>query len=115
MFGRQEVHVYQEKDGVLYDSDTADILHYWDRAMGNRNVLAVTPEGNYFLALLYTMAFVPKFYLIPISKFYAIILAAEHDAPDSTMERLGVKMFRPVESDEPYNLVSSETIWPKKM
>ncbi len=113
MFSRQEVHVYQEKDGVIYDSVTADILHYWDKFMSGRDVLAVTPEGNYFLALLYTMFFTPRFYVSPISKAYAILLAAEHDAPGSTMARLSVEIFKPVESDEPYNLVSSETIWPK--
>ncbi len=114
MFGRQEVHIYQEKDGVIYDSDTADILHYWDPLLGGRNILAVTPLGNYFLAMLYTIAFNPRFYISPISKSYAIFLAAKYDAPDSTMSKLGVRMFTPVESDEPYNLVSSETIWPKK-
>ena len=114
MFGRQEVHVYQEKDGVIYDSDTSYILHYWDTFMGGRKILAVTPDGNYFMAMLYTVAFTPRFYVIPISERYLIYLAAKHDAPDSTMEKLGVKMFTPVKSDDPYNLTSSETIWPKK-
>ena len=114
MFGRQEIHVYHEEDGVIYDSDTADILHYWDTFLGGRRILAVTPGGDYFMTMLSAAAFTPRFYVIPINERYLLYLAAKRDAPDSTMEKLGVRMFAPVKSDEPYNFISSETVWAKK-
>ena len=113
MFGRREVRVFEEIDGVVYDSDTADIIHYWD-SFGGRNIIATTPEGRYFLARIYESFFTPRFWVLPIGRRYAIELAAKNDAPDKAMEELGVKILNPVESDEPYNIVSSETIWPHR-
>ncbi len=115
MFGRREIRVFKEIDGVVYNSDTSDVIHYWDRFLGGRRVLAVTPCGHYFLAYLYEAFFTPRFMVLPIGRRHAIWLASKSDAPEEAMRKLGVKVENPIESDEPYNLISSETIWPHRM
>ena len=114
MFGRTEVRVLEEKDGVIYDSETAEILHWYDR-FSVRVILGVTPSGHYFQAILRNGLFGPKTSVFPIRfKATALYCAAKEKAPDETLEKLGVRILKPAESDEPYNFMSSDVVWPEK-
>ncbi len=114
MFARTEVRVLQEKDGVIYDSDSAEILHSYDH-FAFHIVIAVTPCGRYFQAILRHGLFGPKARVFPLRfKAQAIYWAAKGNAPDEALEKLGVKIIEQTDSDEPYNFMSSEIIWPER-
>ena len=114
MFGRTKVRVFEEEDGVIYDSDTAEILHWYDR-FTLRIILAVTPSGHYFHAILRDGLLGPRTSVIPIRfKASAIYWAAKESAPDETLEKMGVRILNQPESDEPYNFMSADVIWPER-
>ena len=104
---------YKEVDGVVYDSDTADVLHHKDNLL-SRIVLAVTPDGHYFSAtwggLMVGWVVFPR-----PNRLWAIHDAIRLKAPDSVLERMGVTILPEVESDEPYNLLSAELVWGERM
>ena len=114
MFARTEVRVLQEKDGVIYDSDNSEILHAYDR-LAFHIVLAITPCGHYFQAILRHGLLGPNASVHPIRfKAVAIYWAAKGNAPDKIMEELGVKIIEQIDSNEPYNFMSSEVIYPDR-
>ena len=110
---RREVRVYKEKDGVVYDSETATVLHYRDNCFVDREILAVTPDGHYFLAFL-TGGLTDWTYVRPIGKLHALMWSIKHDGPDDVLRSQGVKVSRPIESDEPFNLLSSTLLGGRK-
>lgn len=103
---------YKEVGGIVYDSDTAEVLHYVD-VFTNRKILAVTPDGHYFEAIYGGM--LCGWVVFPQSKLWAVELALRYKASDDVLEGLGVDILRTVESDEPYNLVSADVLWGKKI
>lgn len=82
------MRAYKVKDGIVYDSDTADVLHYHDGFMGNRAILAITPEGHYFMASF--AGLITGWMIYPYSRMMAVMWALEKKAPDAVLERLGV-------------------------
>ena len=82
---------YKVKDGIVYDSKTADVLHHRDRWYGTRLVLAVTPEGHYFEAVF--AGLIMGWQIFPLSRLGAVYWALRNKAPDSVLERLGVTVF----------------------
>ena len=93
---------------MVYDSDTADILHHVD-VFTSRKILSVTPEGHYFEAIYGGMAI--GWAIFPQSRLWSIRWAVKHKAPDDVLERLGVEILRTVKSDELYNLMSADLVW----
>ncbi len=106
-------HVHHEEEGILYDSETADVI-YCSNGLLCKYTLAVNPDGYCFLTWVsedYTGR-VNK--VVPMDRYSAIMWSIKSKAPDDTLERLGVDILRKLESDEPYNLVSSKLMAGKK-
>ena len=104
---------YKVANGVVYDSDVAEVLHHRDNFL-SRKVLAVMPDGHYFCAIWGGLAL--GWVVFPIhNRLWAIREAIELKAPDSVLEKLGVSILMEVESDEPYNLLSAEFVWGERM
>ena len=100
---------YKVADGVVYDSRTADVVYHNDTLFG-RTVLAVTPDGHYFEAIWRGLTF--GWLVYPLgNQLWAIREAVGMKAPDSVLERLGVRILKKVKSDEPYNLISADMLW----
>ena len=93
---------YKVKDGIVYDSRTADVLHHRDRWYGTRLILAVTPEGHYFEAMF--AGLIMGWQIFPRSRLGAVYWALRNKAPDKVLERLGVTIFPTpdVAPDKPY-------------
>lgn len=119
MYGndRIPVRVHKEIDGTLYSSRTAEVIHYWDsKISSSRSVVAVTPEGHYFKAWIYsTNLSGTGAHVYPISRLWATALVAEHGGSDSVLESLGVRIMHQPQSDTPYSMRNSDTVWPVKV
>lgn len=96
------MRLYKVKDGIVYDSDTADVIYVHDSFMGNRRVLGVTPEGNYFIAS-YGGALM-GWVIFPYTRLMMVWRALEMKAPDEALERLGLELIPEpdVPADKPY-------------
>lgn len=95
---------------------TAEELHVWYGFSGNyRHSLTVNPDGQYFRVADYrgNLGCLPDVYLV--GRQWAVKLASKHNAPDSALERLGVKVLTLPTSDDPFSLNHSELVWPKKV
>ena len=106
---------YKFKDGVEYDSDTADVIHYRDVWYGNRKILAVTPEGHYFHAMFGGLIW--GWQIFPCSRLRAVEWALDNKASNEVLERLGVTVMPPpdVAPDKPYeDLLICEFLHSKK-
>ena len=109
------MRAYKEKNGIVYDSETADIIHYHDGLLGHRTILAVTPEGNYFVASF--AGLIAGWQIFPYSRFMAVMWALDKKAPDDVLERLGLTISPEpdVASDKPYeDLPVCEMLYAKK-
>ena len=78
-------------DGIVYDSDNAEILHYRDTWFGGRKILAVTPEGHYFEAMF--AGLIMGWQIFPLSRLRAVHWALKNEADSNVLERLGVTLF----------------------
>ncbi len=97
---------YTVKDGIEYNSETADVLHHRDTWYGYRRILAVTPDGNYFEAIIGSAFF--WWQVFPFSRLRAVRWALENKAPNGILERLGVTLMPApnVAPDKPYEDIS---------
>lgn len=105
---------YTVKNGIEYNSDTADILHYRDTWYGYRRVLALTPDGHYFEAMIGSIF---GWQVFPLSRLRAVEWALANKAPDRVLERLGVTVMATpnVPADKPYeDLLVCEFLHAKK-
>lgn len=93
---------YKVKDGIVYDSKTADLVHYKDSIIGTRDILAVTPKGNYFVTSF--GGFLTGWQVFPYGRLSAIDWAIRKKAPAKAFERLGVTIMPEpdVPADKPY-------------
>ena len=105
---RVEVRVRKVVDGVLYDSETAEVIHYWDERYlwfaVTRFVLGKTPEGHYCLIAISEGTILrpdPKIKGVRASRTGCIMTLADTDAPDSILESLGVEIISSEGPDEP--------------
>ncbi|MYE53800.1 MAG: hypothetical protein F4X34_01205 [Chloroflexi bacterium] len=106
---------YKVKDGIVYDSETADVIHHHDGLLGHRTILAITPEGHYFVASFGGM--ILGWVVFPYSRLMAVCWALERKAPDEVLTRLGVELIPEpdVAPDKPYEeLRVCETLCAKK-
>ena len=116
MVQRIPVRVRRVVDGVLYDSETASTIHYWDESfllLTVRYVLGKTPGGQYFLASIHEGSILrpgPRIRVTPFDREVSIALLADVGAPDSVLEGLGVEMITPEVPDEPFHLPATETV-----
>ena len=93
---------YTVKNGIEYNSETADIIHYRDTWYGYRRMLALTPDGHYFEAIIGSAFF--GWQIFPLSRLRAVYWALQNKAPDLVLKRLGVTLM-PVPNvapDKPY-------------
>ena len=97
---------YKVVDEIVYDSDTAEVLHYRDSWHGGRTILAVTPEGHYFESMF--VGLIMGWQIFPLSRLRAVYWALKHKAASRVIERLGVTMFPEPETpaDRPYEYPS---------
>ena len=82
---------YTVKNGIEYNSETADVLHYRDTWYGYRRILAATPDGHYFEAIIGSVLF--GWQVFPLSRLRAVEWALRNKAPDRVLERLGVTLM----------------------
>ena len=96
------MRAYKVIDEIVYDSETADVLHYRDTWIGGRTILAVTPEGHYFEAMF--AGLMMGWRIFPVSRLRAVYWALKNNAPSKVLERLGVTLFPEPEVplDKPY-------------
>ena len=102
--------VRQMKNGIVYDSDTADLIHYkeYPFTSGMFDFLGVTPDGNYFLARVgfprLGGLIIGSRDVFPCSRLSAIEWAIREKAPVNAFERLGVTIMPEpdVPADKPY-------------
>ena len=69
---------YKMIDGVVYDTDTAGVLHRANPFVGE--VLGVTPEGHYFTALFGGL--ILGWVIFPLTRRGAVEFAIKHKADD---------------------------------
>ena len=102
---------------AVYDSRTAEELASWRGYSGSyRFSLAIKPHYHYFRVTDFEgyRLLRPSFDVQRIDRTCAIELAAKHNASDSALKRLGVKLLPLPVSDEPYSLNYSRAVWPKR-
>ena len=111
------VRVRRVVDGVLYDSERAEVAHYWDEGVLGmtlvRFVLGRTPCGRYFLTSLTDGSMLrpgPNIDVTPFSRIASIGLLADVGAPDSALEGLGVEMITPDVPDDSTHPPTVETV-----
>ena len=92
--------LYIVKDGIVYDSDTAEVIYIHESLVFKPRVLGVTPEGNYFLAYVGVMGWS----IIPYTRMTLVWRALEMKAPDEVLKRLGLELMPEpdVPADKPY-------------
>ena len=98
------------KDGVVYDTDTARVLH--DPNSSLAQFLAVTPEGHYFVAVLGGLFL--GWVIFPRSHRRTVEFAIKYKAHDNVLKRLGVTIQSPRESEDPYEQQTARFIWMKE-
>ena len=86
--------LYEVVDGVTYDSNTAKPLYEWTNVLGALLTVAVTPEGNYFVAISVSGRFYGDQSVTPWNRATAICEAIKRDVPDSVLEQMGVTIFK---------------------
>lgn len=107
--------LYRVVDGVVYDTEDASLVHLWQGRRGKiiatLYIMGITSGGNYFIT-----AETPSFLygshrkFRPLTKKEALELTAEHDAPDSVLERLGVKVAHTDDPGKPYDPSTARTV-----
>ncbi len=107
--------LYRVLDGVVYDTEDASLVHLWQGRRGKiiatLYIMGITSGGNYFIT-----AETPSFLygshrkFRPLTKKEALELTAEHDAPDSVLESLGVKVADPDDPGKPYDPSTARTV-----
>ena len=116
MVQRIPVRVRRVVDGVLYDSETASTIHYWDESLllaTVRFVLGKTPGGQYFLASVQEGSILrpgPRINVTSFGRMASIALLADVGAPDSALEALGVEVIASEVPGEPFRLPDTETV-----
>ena len=108
MAERIPIKVRKVVDGILYDSESAEVIHHWDNTFLNaeaRYVLGKTPESHYFLIRISAGSMFgtlpPCTRVIPANRIGSIMTRARVDAPDSALESLRVEIMTPEGPDEP--------------
>ena len=104
------MRAYKMKDGVVYDTDTARVLH--DPNSSLAQFLAVTPEGHYFVAVLGGLFL--GWVIFPRSHRRAVEFAIKYKAHDNVLKRLEVTIQSPRESEDPYEQQTARFIWMKE-
>ena len=100
------VRVVREIDGVVYDSETANVVHHWNETIfykPYRMVLATNPDGYYFLTDLSEGTILrpdPKARVDALDRKASIGVLADAGAPDSVLEGLGVEIITPTCDDK---------------
>lgn len=100
------VRVVREIDGVVYDSETANVIYYWDETtffVPYRMVLATNPDGYYFLTELSEGTILrpgPRVKVYDLNRRTSIAVLARAGAPDSVLEGLGVEVIIPACDDK---------------
>ena len=100
------VRVVREIDGVVYDSETANVIYHWDETIffvPYRMVLATNPDGYYFLTELSEGTILrpdPRIKVYDLSRRTSIAVLARAGAPDSVLEGLGVEIITPACDDK---------------
>lgn len=92
---RRPIEFRRIVDGVLYDSATLDILHYWDD-WSTRFVLARTPDKqHYCIVSLRGSLFFDDIRVKPRNRATILYRAIQKAAPDEVLETLGVRIAEP--------------------
>ena len=81
-------------------------------SQSGRSVLRSPPD---FRAVLFRAHRVHMFNVYRVGRQSAIESAARHNASDSALERLGVRVLPLPGSDDPLSLLHSELVWPRKV
>ena len=101
---------YRVVDGIVYDSDTTDILHHRDTWYGGRTILAVTPDGHFFEAMF--AGLITGWHIFPLSRLRAVHWALKNKAANQVLDRLGVTLLPEpnIPRDRPYEYPSMSSI-----
>lgn len=107
------IKAYKVVDGVVYDTRTAQMLHYNDRLFTGRKILSVTPEGNHFITM--NGGVILGWVIFPYSRLRSVEWALENNAPNHVLTRLGVNILpQPPESDAPYDIRTGQPLGSRK-
>ena len=116
MAERMPVRVRRVLGDVLYDSETDEVIHYWDEKFliaEVRSVLGKTPDGRHFMVSITedsTFRSDRGIDVTPFDRLSSIALLADVEAPEPALEALGVKIVTPTVCMESGESAESDSV-----